>query len=102
MAYGFTSPYYAEIPGGTVARCNPVNAPASCRSSVLDEAGRTAPPLTLDPGATTSTPDTTGTTGTSGPATSSPTTSPGTPHGGAPVYPARPAPPVSGRPNYTG
>lgn len=103
MAYGFTSPYYAEIPGGTVARCNPVNAPASCRSSVLDEAGRTAPPLTLDPGATTSTPDTSGTTGTSGPATTTPpTTSPGTPHGGAPVYPARPAPPVSGRPNYTG
>ena len=36
MAVGFTSPYFAEIPGGTVARCNPVNGPDGCESAVLD------------------------------------------------------------------
>jgi hypothetical protein len=36
MAYGFESDYFAEIPGGFVARCNPVNAPQTCDSAVLD------------------------------------------------------------------
>ncbi|MCU1355666.1 MAG: putative secreted protein [Acidimicrobiales bacterium] len=36
MAIGFTSPYFAEIPGGTVARCNPVNGPVGCESAQLD------------------------------------------------------------------
>jgi hypothetical protein len=36
LAYGFTSPYFVEIPGGTVARCNPVNGPPSCDSALLD------------------------------------------------------------------
>ena len=33
---GFNTPYFAEIPGGTVARCNPVNGPPSCVSAQLD------------------------------------------------------------------
>lgn len=30
LAFGFTSPFFVEIPGGTVARCNPINGPSSC------------------------------------------------------------------------
>ncbi|MCU1371135.1 MAG: putative secreted protein [Ilumatobacteraceae bacterium] len=36
LAVGFTTPYVVEIPGGTVARCNPVNGPPSCDSALLD------------------------------------------------------------------
>lgn len=36
MAVGFTSPYHVEIPGGTVARCNPVNGPQGCDSALLN------------------------------------------------------------------
>jgi hypothetical protein len=36
LAVGFTTPYVAEIPGGTVARCNLLNAPPSCGSADLD------------------------------------------------------------------
>lgn len=32
----FGTPYFAAIPGGTVARCNPVNAPPGCVSSLLE------------------------------------------------------------------
>jgi hypothetical protein len=32
----FGTPYFAAIPGGTVARCNPVNAPAGCVSGLLE------------------------------------------------------------------
>ena len=32
----FGTPYFAAIPGGTVARCNPINAPAGCVSSLLE------------------------------------------------------------------
>ena len=32
----FGTPYFAAIPGGTVARCNPVNAPAGCESDLLE------------------------------------------------------------------
>ena len=35
---GFDTPYFVQIPGGTVARCNPVNAPKNCNSSWLDRA----------------------------------------------------------------
>lgn len=46
-AIGFTSPYFAEIPGGTVARCNPVNAPKSCVSAEIDKIyDPVAPPST--------------------------------------------------------
>ena len=34
----FGTPYFAAIPGGTVARCNPINAPAGCVSSLLERA----------------------------------------------------------------
>ena len=36
LAVGFTTPYYAAIPGGTVARCNPLIGPASCVAADLD------------------------------------------------------------------
>ncbi|CAN5126473.1 phosphatidylinositol-specific phospholipase C1-like protein [soil metagenome] len=36
IAFGFTTDYVAEIPGGTVARCNPVNAPPGCLSADID------------------------------------------------------------------
>ena len=36
MAVGFASSYVAQIPGGHVARCNPVNAPEGCVSDGLD------------------------------------------------------------------
>ena len=35
-AVGFSTTYFAEIPGGTVARCDPVNAPPGCVSSQID------------------------------------------------------------------
>lgn len=31
----FGTPYLVEIPGGTTARCNPVNAPTACRSQAF-------------------------------------------------------------------
>ncbi|MDQ6698205.1 MAG: phosphatidylinositol-specific phospholipase C1-like protein [Actinomycetota bacterium] len=40
-AFDFTTTYFAQIPGGTVARCNPINAPRRCDSALL-EAGRHA------------------------------------------------------------
>ena len=80
-AIGFTSPYFAEIPGGTVARCNPVNAPKSCVSAELD--------AIYDPVAPPTSPTTTTT-----PVTS--TTIP------AKVTEATEATPVAGTANYTG
>lgn len=32
----FGTGYFVEIPGGTTARCNPVNGPAGCRSAALE------------------------------------------------------------------
>ena len=32
----FMTGYFVEIPGGTPGRCNPVNAPASCREEGLE------------------------------------------------------------------
>jgi hypothetical protein len=32
----FGSPYFVQIPGGTPARCNPINAPSWCTSSMIE------------------------------------------------------------------
>ncbi|WP_421120446.1 phosphatidylinositol-specific phospholipase C1-like protein [Aquihabitans daechungensis] len=56
MAVGFTTPYVVEIPGGTVARCNPVNGPPTCESALLDTIYTPiAPPTTTTSSPTTST-----------------------------------------------
>jgi len=91
MAIGFSSPYFAEIPGGTVARCNPVNGPASCSSSSLDTNFTAAelpalPPGPVDPSTTVPTTDTT-----------APATEPSDGVSDAPG-----ATPVSGSPSFTG
>jgi hypothetical protein len=87
LAVGFTSPFFVEIPGGTVARCNPVNAPPSCRSADLEHLGvppteppPSAPPSTGSPGPSSTAPvpsSTTDTTTTIAPGP--PTTQPGSP-----------------------
>ncbi|QXC62671.1 phosphatidylinositol-specific phospholipase C1-like protein [Aquihabitans sp. G128] len=81
-AIGFTSPYFSEVPGGTVARCNPVNAPASCVSSEIDDI---YDPVAPPPPSTTTT--------TAPPSTTVP---------GQDVDPAAGAQPVSGTADYTG
>ena len=94
LAVGFTSPYFAEIPGGTVARCNPVNAPPSCVSSELDEIFTPVPPP-ADPFATTTT--------TPPAATTTPTSIPSTTVGvDGGVDPAGAAQPVGAQPAFTG
>ena len=63
LAVGFTTSYVVEIPGGTVARCNPVNGPPGCDSALLDTIS--TPPAPPTPSSTTSTiPVTTTTTAT--------------------------------------
>ena len=53
------SPYVAQIPGGTPARCNPVNAPPGCESSDIENLPpdpiptSTTPSTTMAPGAAT-------------------------------------------------
>lgn len=85
LEVGFTSPYYASLPGGTVARCNPVNAPVGCVSADLDTIYTPAPvPPTTVPPATPST---------TAPATTAPATEPGDADG---------ATPVPGRSTFTG
>ena len=119
MAVGFTSPFYVEIPGGTVARCNPVNAPPSCQDDQLERTGMppsrpevptpstpsSTTPSTV-PGGPTSVPTTATTTTTPRPGTSVtvPGTSgrPGSSTGGTRVPSAPPASPRSGVPGYTG
>jgi hypothetical protein len=44
IAFGFTTDYVVEIPGGTVARCNPVNAPPGCVSEDIDTIFNPVPP----------------------------------------------------------
>lgn len=84
LALGFESDFFVEIPGGTVARCNPINAPEVCDSSVLDTIFTpVAPPTPTVP---------------STPTTSTPTTTP--PPGRDPE--AAPATAVPGSPGYTG
>jgi hypothetical protein len=36
----FGTPYFVSIPGGTPARCNPLNTPAWCRSWMVESLGR--------------------------------------------------------------
>lgn len=56
LAVGFTTPYVVEIPGGTVARCNPVLDVPGCDSALLDTIYTPlAPPTSTT---TTSTPTT--------------------------------------------
>jgi hypothetical protein len=76
---GFDTDYVAEIPGGTVARCNPVNAPPGCVSAEIDTILPAGPP---------------------GPGPTSPTTSTTAPP--PVVLPATPAVPVAGTPSFTG
>lgn len=56
LAVGFTTPYSVEIPGGTVARCNPVNGPPTCEAALLDTIYTPlAPPTTTTVPTTTTT-----------------------------------------------
>ena len=56
LAVGFTTPYFVEIPGGTVARCNPVLTVPGCDSALLDTIYTPyAPPTTTTTTASTST-----------------------------------------------
>jgi hypothetical protein len=87
MAIGFTSPYFAEIPGGVVARCNPVNAPAACDPSVVLDTNYTP----LPPPTTTTT--------TTVPGSTVPVTTTVPDEG---VEPADGAAPVSGSSSFTG
>lgn len=90
LAVGFTSPYVVEIPGGTVARCNPVSAPEGCVDADLDLVGRApAPPPTpttrpepTDPSVPTSS---------TAPGSSMPTTSTTRPVGPGPSTTSTPA-----------
>jgi hypothetical protein len=88
MALGFTTDYVVEIPGGTVARCNPVIQPVGCVDGELDTV-LGEPPVTppTDP-----------------PPTNPPPTQPGptTSVPGAVAPAARPAQPVAGTATYTG
>jgi hypothetical protein len=54
MTARFNSTYFAEIPGGTPARCNPVNAPPGCTNDAIEDLAAaeattttTAPPTTV-------------------------------------------------------
>jgi hypothetical protein len=88
LAVGFTTSYVAQIPGGTVARCNPLNAPPGCVSADLDTIFT---PVELPATTTTTTAPTTSTT--------APPTSTTVPIG-APTAPA--AEPVEGTARYAG
>lgn len=92
MAVGFTSSYSAQIPGGTVARCNPVNAPADCTSADLDAIYTENDVLPSPPPGTGDTPNTTTTTAPGVPDVTEPTTP------GAPL----PAQAIHGQAGYTG
>jgi hypothetical protein len=83
IAFGFTTDYVVEIPGGTVARCNPRIGPEACVSAELDT-------VYTPPAPPTSTTTTTG----------APTTSTTVPPAAPPVAPG--AVPVAGRVDYTG
>ncbi|MEO6627282.1 MAG: Ca2+-dependent phosphoinositide-specific phospholipase C [Aquihabitans sp.] len=106
IAVGFTTPYVAEIPGGTVARCNPVNGPASCVSATL-ESVPVVPPTpttstTTEPGSTT-VPGASSTTTPGSSTTSSPDTTTGYTPRPYPSYPvARPATSRRGPVAYAG
>lgn len=127
LAVGFDSPFYVQIPGGTVARCNPVSAPDSCVDDELDLPAEPVPPtpptrpeLTTPssnvpptstpssvPSSTTGPGGSTTITSTTGPGGSTTVTStsvrPGPGTGGTTVVPpASPARPRAASPRYTG
>jgi hypothetical protein len=62
MAARWGSDYFAAIPGGTPARCNPVNAPPTCTSAAIEDLPQPpapsppAPPATAAPTTATSAP----------------------------------------------
>ena len=92
----FGTNYVVQVPGGTVARCNPVNAPAECRDAPLDTiyTPAPAPPPTVAPP-------------TSPPPPPPPAPSPPAPVAPGPtppaaVPPAGPARPVAGVADFTG
>lgn len=85
IAVGFTTSYVAEIPGGTVARCNPLIGPETCVDADLDTIYTPVAP----PTSTTTTAPVTSTTQASTTTTTPPPTAPG-------------AQPVSGTATYTG
>ncbi|MEZ5180017.1 MAG: phosphatidylinositol-specific phospholipase C1-like protein [Acidimicrobiales bacterium] len=55
LAVEFTSPYYVQIPGGVVARCNPVNAPVWCSGEQDGPGGLGRPGEPSGPGPSTTT-----------------------------------------------
>lgn len=87
----FGTGYVVEIPGGTVARCNPINAPVDCVSAAIDTASLVAeePPVTEPP--------VTEPTVTEPPVSEPPVTAPPVVEGEAP-----PAAPVVGPARFTG
>lgn len=89
--FEFETDYFVEIPGGTVARCNPINGPEGCVDADLDQP---VPPSTTTTTSTTSTPTST----TAGPGGTS-TTAAG---GGTTPPPATPARPIRSNVTYVG
>ncbi len=86
----FGTGYVVEIPGGTVARCNPINAPADCVSADIDTID--SPPA--DPGDPPDGP------GADDPPAEGPVATPAGP--ATPGGPATPAVPVTGTARFTG
>ncbi|MEZ5138725.1 MAG: Ca2+-dependent phosphoinositide-specific phospholipase C [Acidimicrobiales bacterium] len=84
IAVGFTTSYVAEIPGGTVARCNPLIGPETCVDAELDTIYAPVAPPTTSTTSTTTSPPTTAPPGSTAP----------------PVAPG--AQPVRGDARYTG
>ncbi|MBI2709032.1 MAG: phosphatidylinositol-specific phospholipase C1-like protein [Actinobacteria bacterium] len=80
--------YVVQLPGGVVARCNPINAPPVCESASLDTIYTPAPPPTFPPTTPTTTPP---------PPPPPPPTAPTTT-----VPEAPPAEPVGGAADFTG
>lgn len=58
------SPYVAQIPGGSPARCNPVNAPPGCESSDIENLSQVTPSSTTTSTTPSTGPASTATTGT--------------------------------------
>lgn len=99
--------YSAPLPGGGIARCNPVTAVGLCNFAVTEPTTTTTTTTTTTSATTTSSSSTTAT----APNTSEPEANPSTSTGptttgptttAAPLTPAPPAPPAIVKPNYTG
>ncbi len=99
----FGTGYVVEIPGGTVARCNPINGPADCVSAEIDTIYTPPAPPEQPPGETPPGETPAGETppGETPPGETPPgETPPGETPGGSPQ--AAPAVPVSGAARFTG